>query len=73
MLKHATTLTVVGFLLFILGTLTLVLNYVGVDVYGFAWLYLYDSTLSYVVRVLMILLGIILIYVGRTNWEQVEV
>ncbi|MEL7162385.1 MAG: hypothetical protein AAFN92_16625, partial [Bacteroidota bacterium] len=63
MLKHATTLTFVGFLLLIFGFFTLFLNLVGVDFFLTAWLYEFNVGLSYAVRLLMVLAGFILIYV----------
>ena len=72
MLKHATTLTVIGFLLFFFGLVTFILNYVGVDFFLLEWLYRWNATASYVIRGAAIILGMVLIYVGRTNWEQIE-
>lgn len=72
MLKNATTLTVIGFLLLFTGVVTLVLNYVGVDFFLLEWLYRWNVNASYVVRILMIIVGAILIYVGQTDWDRVE-
>ncbi|MFK8164242.1 MAG: hypothetical protein AB8H12_17485 [Lewinella sp.] len=72
MLKNATTLTVIGFLLLFTGIVTLVLNYVGVDFFLLEWLYRWNVNASYVVRILMIIAGALLIYVGQTDWDRVE-
>jgi uncharacterized membrane protein len=72
MLKNATTLTVIGFLLLFTGIVTLVLNYVGVDFFLLEWLYRWNVNASYVIRILMIIAGTILIYVGQTDWDRVE-
>jgi hypothetical protein len=72
MLKNATTLTVIGFLLLFTGIVTLVLNYVGVDFFLLEWLYRWNVNASYVVRIIMIIAGTILIYVGQTDWDRVE-
>ena len=69
MIKHATLLTVIGFLLFFLGLVSFILNYVGVDLFFLDWLYRWNATASYVIRVAAMLLGIVLIYVSKTNWE----
>ncbi len=73
MLRHSTTLTVIGFVLLFLGLVSLVLNYVGVDIFFLAWLYELGVGLSFAIRLLMLILGFILIYVGQTNWEQEEI
>lgn len=73
MLKHATTITVIGFLLFFVGIVSFVLNYVGVDLVFLDWLYRWNPAVSYAVRILMILVGLIMIYIGRTDWSVEEV
>ncbi len=73
MLKNATAITVVGFLLMFIGILTLFLNFVGVDLFFLAWLYELNTVLSFLIRLLMVIVGFILIYVGQTNWEVEEV
>ena len=72
MLKHATTLTVIGFILFFLGLVSILLNLVGVDIFFLSWLYNYSVVLSFAVRLFMILGGVILIYVGQTDWSREE-
>lgn len=69
MLKHATLITTVGMILLIIGVLTFFLNMVGVDLYALAWLYLLDPFLSFMIRILFVIIGLILVYVGRTNWD----
>lgn len=73
MLKNATLITVVGFILLALGMTTIFTTMVGVDIAPMAWLYRMDVGLSYAVRLLMIVVGLIMIYVGRTDWNQTEV
>jgi len=72
MLKHATLLTVIGFLLLIFGIVTLFLNMVGVDFFLLAWLYKLNVGLSFAIRLLMIIVGFVLIYVGQTDWSREE-
>ena len=72
MLKHATAIRAIGFLLFKLGLFTLFINMVGVDLVFMDWLYRLNVALSFAVRFGMVLLGLILIYVGSTNWERTE-
>lgn len=72
MLKHATTIRVIGFLLFIMGLFTLFINMVGVDLVFLKWLYGISPPLSFAVRFGMVITGIIMIYIGSTNWERTE-
>lgn len=73
MLKHATTITVVGFLLLFVGILTLFLNMVGVDLIFMQWLYEANPVLSFIIRLLMVVVGLIMIYIGQTDWDREEV
>lgn len=73
MIKHATTLTVIGFLLFFLGLVSILLNLVGVDVFFMTWLYGLGVGISFAVRLLMIVGGLVLIYVSQTDWSREEV
>lgn len=72
MLKNATTITVIGFLLLFVGIVTLFLNVVGVDFILLEWLYRWNVAVSFAVRLLMIVVGIVMIYVGQTNWDREE-
>ena len=73
MIKHATTLTVIGFLLLIIGIVSLFLNLVGVDLFFLTWLYELNVLVSFIVRLLMVVAGFILIYVGQTDWRREEI
>ncbi|NJB86581.1 putative integral membrane protein [Lewinella marina] len=73
MFKHSTTLTVIGFVLLFLGLVSLLLNFVGVDIFFLTWLYELGVGISIFVRLLMIIGGIILIYLAQTDWEQEEI
>ncbi|WP_116106703.1 hypothetical protein [Lewinella sp. IMCC34191] len=73
MLRHSTTLTVIGFLLLFLGLVSIVLNYVGVDIFFLAWLYDLGVGISFAIRLLMVILGFILIYVAQLDWEREDI
>lgn len=73
MLKYATLLTVIGFVLLAVGITTIFSTMVGVDIAPLAWLYRKSIALSYGVRLAFVIVGIILIYVGRTDWDRTEV
>jgi hypothetical protein len=74
MFKHKTLTTVVGFLLAGTGLLSLLLNLVGVDLYGMnalsGWL---GGTTAFFSKILMTMAGFVLIILGVTNWEQEEI
>ena len=72
MLKHATTIRVIGFLLFMLGLFTLFINMVGVDLFFLEWLYRLNPLASFAIRGLMVILGLVLIFIGSTNFERTE-
>jgi uncharacterized membrane protein len=72
MLKNATTLTVIGFLLLFIGIVTFFLNVVGGDFVLLEWLYRWNVGVSFGVRILMIIVGMVMIYVGQTDWDREE-
>jgi uncharacterized membrane protein YidH (DUF202 family) len=74
MFKHKTLTTVVGFLLAGTGLLSLLLNLVGVDLYGMDELgRSLGGTTAFVIKILMTMVGFVLITLGVTNWEQEEI
>jgi uncharacterized membrane protein len=73
MLKHATTLTVIGFILLFLGIVSLFLNLVGVDIFFMSWLYGLGVGISFAVRLLMVIVGFVLIYLGQTDFSREEI
>lgn len=74
MFKHKTLTTVVGFLVAGTGLLSLLLNLVGVDLYGMDQLSLQlGRTTAFLIKLGMTMLGFVLITLGVTNWEQEEV
>ena len=72
MIKHATTVRAIGFVLFILGLLTIVLNIVGVDLVFLKWLYELNVFASFAIRLGMIIVGLIMIFIGSTNFDRTE-
>lgn len=73
MLKHATLITVIGFLLIFVGIVSLFLNLVGVDLFFMSWLYRLGPTISFGLRLLFVALGFVLIFVGRTDWDREDI
>ena len=72
MIMYSTTITVIGFLLLMIGIVTLFLNMVGVDLIFLDWLYRMNVGFSFAVRLGMVLIGIVMIYVAQTDWDREE-
>lgn len=68
-MKKAAWLTV-GFLLFFIGFLSLVLNMVGVEFYFLTWLNHLGGLVAFIIKVLMVISGIIIIYLQSSNWRE---
>ena len=60
-------ITNIGFVFFIVGFISLFLSLVGVRLTMLAFLDNFSSTASFVAKLIMIMLGFILIYVGKTK------
>ena len=74
MFKNKTLTTVIGFLLAGTGILSLLLNLVGVDLYGMDQLNIHFSGMTaFLVKISMAMAGFVLIVLGVTNWEQEEI
>lgn len=68
-----TTITTIGFLLAGVGFLALVLSIVGVKLSYLVWLDKPSALFGFVAKLVMIIVGFILVYVGKTDLEQEEV
>jgi hypothetical protein len=62
--------TTIGFLLFILGFVSIVLSMIGVQLSFLTWLDEPGRLFGFVARLGMILLGIVLVALSQTNWER---
>ena len=67
-----TTNTIIGFLLFIIGGLALVLSLIGVQLSFLTWIDKPSPLLGFVIRLLMILAGIVMVVLTRTDWREDE-
>lgn len=65
-------LLIIGFLLFVLGILSLVLSMLGLQFQFLAWTDRWGRLIGLVIRLSMIIFGIALAYLGRTDWRQEE-
>lgn len=63
---------IVGFALFFLGALSLILNMVGVDFTFLAWLNHFGRLPAFLIKVLMVVGGIVVIYLNSVDWREVN-
>jgi len=65
-------LTLLGFAFFCIGFLAIVLRLVGVDFAFLLWMDTFGSLASFLMKLLMIILGVIIVVLARVDWEQEE-
>ncbi len=63
---------IIGFSMFIIGFLALVLMMVGVKLSFLTWIDAPGRLFGFIARLLMIIVGIMIIYFSQTNWRQEE-
>ena len=64
--------TFVGFLLFLFGFMALALSLVGVQLSFLTWIDAPGKLFGFVIRLLMILSGIVIVVLTRTDWREEE-
>lgn len=69
MKKNTTTLTIIGFLLFIAGFSSIVLMLVGLNLSYLQWLDAGGKLLGFVLRMLMIMAGFTLVYLAQSDFR----
>lgn len=62
--------TLIGFLLFILGSSALILSLVGVQLSFLTWIDAFGGTLGFIIRILMMIGGIVIAVLSKTDWEK---
>lgn len=67
--RNKAVLTLVGFILAGLGFMALVLSVVGAKLSFLVWIDYAGAFWGFVIRLLMILVGIIIIYLAQTDFE----
>ncbi len=65
-------LTLLGFVLFMLGFSALVLSLVGVQLAFLTWLDAPGRLFGFVARLVMIILGVVLVVLDNTDWKEDE-
>ncbi len=64
------TFTSIGFALFILGMLSIVLSLIGVKFSFLAFIDKPGALFGFLIRLLMVFGGVIIIALAQTNWSQ---
>lgn len=62
-------ISLVGFILFIIGTLALVLSLVGIKFAFLTWIDAFGGGFGLLIRLAMIVIGIVIIVVTRSDFE----
>jgi membrane protein insertase Oxa1/YidC/SpoIIIJ len=68
-MKNKGLLTLLGFILVIIGFLALVLSIVGVKFSFLLWIDRPGPLFGFLVRILMIITGFVLVYLAQTNYR----
>ena len=69
MQKNKTLLTLIGFVLIMLGFMALVLSIVGVKFAFLLWIDQPGPLFGFLIRILMIIVGFVLVYLAQTNYK----
>lgn len=65
-------IVVLGFSLFLIGVISVVLNLVGLELQMLSFLESFGRTAGLIVKIIMIFGGMILFYISRTNFLEEE-
>jgi len=68
MKKHKGLLTFIGFILILLGLVSLILNFVGLQLSAMAWPDYFGRLMGFVIRLIFILGGFILVYFAQSDF-----
>jgi hypothetical protein len=69
-MKNKGLLILLGYLLFSLGVTSVVMELVGTHWYFLAWIERAGRLMSFILKILMVLVGVLLIVFARTDWDQ---
>ena len=70
MIKNRALFTTLGFVMAGTGLLAIIVSLVGLDLSLLSWLKYFGSTGAFVVKILMMLLGVVLIYVAQVDLDE---
>lgn len=69
-MKNKGLLILLGYLLFTLGITSVVMELVGTHWYFMAWIEQAGRLTAFIIKILMVIIGILLIVFSRTDWER---
>lgn len=72
MTKYKGLFTFIGFLLFIYGMLAIVLSLIGAKLSFLVWLDAKSALFGFVMKIMMILSGVVIVYLARTDFSGEE-
>ncbi|MEM9918408.1 MAG: hypothetical protein AAF990_09955 [Bacteroidota bacterium] len=64
--------SVIGFTLFLTGMLAICLSVVGVQLSFLTWIDAPGRLFGFVIRLLMVMGGVIIVVLSRSNWQEEE-
>jgi len=63
-------ISIVGFLFFAFGLLSIVLSLVGVQLVFLNWIDALGTTWGFLLKLIMIIAGIVMLVLARTDWQK---
>lgn len=70
MQKYKGWFSIIGFLLLMFGVMSIVLSMVGLEFSFMTFLDVFGSLTAFIIKVFMVLSGIVIITLARTDWER---
>ena len=64
--------TIIGFLMFMLGFTSLILQAVGLQFTFLMWLDAFGSGWGFLFRLIILITGLVVVYLVQTDWEEEE-
>lgn len=72
MKKNKALFTIIGFLLFLYGTIAIVLSLIGAKLSFLVWLDAPGALFGFVMKIMMILVGVVIVYLAQTDFSGEE-
>lgn len=69
-MKNKGLFLLLGYILFSLGVTALTMELVGTYWYFLAWLELGGRLFAFILKILMVIVGVLLIVFARTDWDR---
>lgn len=71
-MKNKGLFTLIGFVLFISGLLSLVLSFVGIELAYLQWLSIFGNLGAFLAKIVMVILGVVIVVVARSDEDFEE-